>query len=137
MIKYIYFAIIFPLFFIFSCSDNENDIGTNTNKIYKVRYEASCDNPNTVLRILYSTKNTDMENVDKDAKEIFVKSPFSVELDMKQYEFCYISVQTDLNQNEIVDDNIIYTSSISVDGVKKSENSNKTVSISYYTLGSN
>ena len=134
MSKLIYTLIfLFPLVLL-SCSDDK-DGDTNTNKTYKVRYEASCDNPNITLRILYSTKNTDMENVENDAKEVFIKSPFSVELEMKQSDFCYISVQQHLGENDLALEDVNYSTAVFVDGTKKTESSNKTASISYHVLG--
>lgn len=136
MLKYTHRLIILSLllisFLFASCGDDNKD-DMDTNKTYIVRYEASCDNPNIALRILYSTKNTDFQNVENDAKEVFVKSPFSVELKMKKGEFCYISVQA--NNSQSINENAIFTTSISIDGMKKTENSNKIVSISYLALG--
>lgn len=122
--------ILFIPFVLFSCSNESTD----TNKTYKVRYEASCDNAEITLQILYSTKNTDFQHVENDAKEVFVKSPFSVELEMKKNDVCYISVQQEVGENEIALDDINYSTSIFVDGVKKAENTNKTASISYLLL---
>ena len=136
MLKYTHILIIFSLLLISfsfaSCGDDNKD-DMDTSKTYIVRYEASCDNPDVALRILYSTKNTDFQNVENDAKEVFVKSPFSVELEMKKREFCYISAQA--NDSQDIDENAIFSTSIFTDGVKKTENSNKTVSISYLVLG--
>lgn len=126
--------ILFIPFVLFSCNNDSDNDSTDANKTYKVRYEASCDNPDITLRILYSTKNTDFQHVENDAKEVFVKSPFSVELEMKKNEVCYISVQEEVGENEIALDDINYSTSIFVDGVKKAENTNKTASISYLIL---
>lgn len=135
MKKLIHAIILFSLLFFFSCSDDNNNEGIGPNKTYKVRYEASCHNPNVMLRVLYNTKNTDMQNVENDAKEVFVKPPFSVELEMKYGEYCYISVQAEADEETgLISDNIIFTSSIYVNNVKKKEVSNKIVSISDYLL---
>lgn len=134
MSKLIKTLILFLPFVILSCSsDNDND-GDTTNKTYKVRYEASCDNPNVTLRILYTTKNMDVEHVLEDAKEVFVKSPFSTELEMKYGDYCYISVYANGEDGETISDELTFTSSIFVDGIKKAGTSNKTVSVSYYLL---
>lgn len=133
MIKLFKTLIFFIPFVLFSCGSDNEDTDT-TSKTYKVRYEASCDNPNTTLRILYSTKNTDIEHVSQDAKEVFVKSPFSTELEMKYGDYCYISVYAQGEDGETISDELTFTSSIFVDGVKKAGTSNKTVSVSYYLL---
>jgi hypothetical protein len=135
MIKFIYSLILFIPLVLFSCSsDNNEDMGGKTT--YKVRYEATCDNPNILLRIVYNTKNTDIANVNSAIKEVFVKAPFSVELKMKKGEYCYISVNAEADEDtEVIPDDIIFTSSIYVDDVKKKEISNKTASISDYLLG--
>lgn len=133
MNKFILTLILFLPFVLSSCSDdNEND-GTGTNKTYKVRYEASCDDPNVTMQIMYSTKNTDLAHVEEDAKVVYVKSPFSVELEMKYSELCYISAQA-YDDSEIIDENTMFTTSIFVDGVKKFTATNKNASVSYYTL---
>lgn len=134
MNKLILTLLLFIPFVLLSCNNESDNENTDTNKTYKVRYETSCDNPNTTLRILYSTKNTDFQNVENDAKVVYAKSPFSVELEMKKNEVCYLSVQQEVNENEIALDDINYSTSIFVDGVKKAENTNKTVSISYLIL---
>ena len=126
--------ILFIPFVLLSCSNDSDNESTDTNKTYKVRYEVSCDNSDITLRILYSTKNTDFQHVENDAKEVFVKSPFSVELEMNKNEVCYISVQQEVGENEIALDDINYSTSILVDGVKKAQNTNKTTSISYLLL---
>lgn len=135
MLKYTHRLIIFSLLLISfsfaSCGDDNKD-NINTNKTYIVCYEASCDSPDVTLRIRYSTKNTDFQNVENDAKEIFIKSPFSVELEMKKGEFCYISAQA--NDSQSIDENAIFTTSIYVDGIKKFTATNKNASVSYYTL---
>lgn len=133
MIKLFKTLIFFIPFVLFSCGSDNEDTDT-TSKTYKVRYEASCDNPNTTLSILYSTKNTDIEHVSQDAKEVFVKSPFSTELEMKYGYYCYISVYAQCEDGEKISDELTFTSSIFVDGVKKAGTSNKTVSVSYYLL---
>lgn len=125
--------ILFLPLVLSSCSD-DNKEEIITNKTYKIRYEASCDVPGTMLRILYTTKNTDMQNVQNDAKEVFIKSPFSAELEMKSSELCYISVQQHLGEDTEVLENASFTSSIFVDGVKKTETTNKAVSLSYLLL---
>lgn len=133
MNKFILTLILFLPFVLSSCGyDSENE-GTDTNKTYKVRYEASCDNPNITMRIMYSTKNTDLAHVDEDAKIVYAKSPFSVELEMKYSEVCYISAQAH-DDSEIIDENTMFTTSIFVDGVKKFTATNKNASVSYYTL---
>ncbi|NDV59102.1 hypothetical protein [Bacteroides sp. 519] len=134
MTKLIKTLILFLPFVILSCSsDNDND-GDTINKTYKVRYEASCDNPNVTLCILYTTKNADIEHISEDAKEVFVKSPFSTELEMKYGDYCYISVYANGEDGETISDELTFTSSIFVDGIKKAETNNKTVSVSYYLL---
>lgn len=135
MIKYLYTLILFIPLVLFSCDDDNNNEGTDANTTYKVRYEASCDNPNVTLRILYSTQNTDFENVANDAKEVFVKSPFSVELEMKKSEYCYISAQQHIEDNTAILEDTKFTTSVFVDDIKKTENTNKTVSVSYLVLG--
>lgn len=134
MNKLIQTLILFIPFVLLSCSNDSDNENTDTNKTYKIRYDASCDNSDVTLRILYSTKNTDFQHVENDAKEVFVKSPFSVELEMKKNEVCYISVQQEVGENEIALDDINYSTSIFVDGVKKAQNTNKTASISYLLL---
>lgn len=133
MNKFILTLILFIPFVLFSCSDDNENEGTDTNKTYKVRYEASCDNPDITMRIMYSTKHTDLTHVDEDAKIVYVKSPFSVELEMKYSEVCYISAQAH-DDSEIIDENTMFTTSIFVDGVKKFTATNKNASVSYYTL---
>ncbi|NDV97489.1 hypothetical protein D0T84_21720 [Dysgonomonas sp. 521] len=134
MTKLIRTLILFLSFVIFSCSSDSDNNGDITSKTYKVRYEASCDNPNTTLRILYTTKNADIEHISEDAKEVFVKSPFSTELEMQYGDYCYISVYANGDDRETISDELTFTSSIFVDGIKKAETSNKTVSVSYYIL---
>lgn len=134
MNKFILTLILFLPFVLFSCSDDNENESTGTNKTYKVRYEASCDNPNVTMRIMYSTKHTDLSHVDEDAKIVHVKSPFSVELEMKYSEVCYISAQAHDDSEEIIDENTMFTTSIFVDGVKKFIATNKNTSVSYYTL---
>ncbi|MFV0363346.1 MAG: hypothetical protein ACK5LL_09710 [Suipraeoptans sp.] len=134
MSRFILVLILFLPFVLFSCSDDNDNEGTGTNKTYKVRYEASCDNPNVTMQIMYSTKNTDLEHVGEDAKIVYVKSPFSVELEMKYSEVCYISAQAHDDSEEIIDENTMFTTSIFVDGVKKFTATNKNASVSYYTL---
>ena len=137
MNKFILTLILFLPFVLFSCSDDSKNEGTDTNKTYKVRYEASCSNPDLAMKILYSTKHTTVETVEYDAKVVYVKSPFSVELEMKYAEFCYISAQVyDKESDEFIDTGAMFTTSISVDGVKKFTATNKNASISYYALGS-
>lgn len=134
MNKFILTLILFLPFVLSSCGgENENE-RTDTNKTYKVRYEASCDNPNITMRIMYSTKNTDLAHVDEDAKVVYVKSPFSVELEMKYSEVCYISAQAHDDSEEIIDENTMFSTSIFVDGGKKFTATNKNASVSYYTL---
>lgn len=133
MNKFILTLVLFLPFVLPSCGDDNDNEETNTNKTYKVRYEASCDNPNITMRIMYSTKNTDLAHVDEDAKIVSVKSPFSVELEMKYSEVCYISAQAHDNP-EIIDENTMFTTSIFVDGVKTFTATNKNASVSYYTL---
>lgn len=134
MNKFILTLILFLPFVLFSCSDDSENEGTNTSKTYKVRYEVSCDNPDITMRIMYSTKNTDLAHVDEDAKIVYVKSPFSVELEMKYGEVCYVSAQAHDDSEEIIDENTMFTTSIFVDGVKKFTATNKNASVSYYTL---
>ncbi|MBK5722086.1 hypothetical protein JGH11_14505 [Dysgonomonas sp. Marseille-P4677] len=137
MNKLILTLIFFLPFVLFSCSDDKDNEDTGINKTYKVRYEASCDNPDLTMRILYSTKHTTVETVEYDSKVVYVKSPFSVELEMKYAEFCYISAQVyDEEADEIADTGATFTTSITVDGVKKFTATNKNASISYYALGS-
>lgn len=133
MRRFILMLILFLPFVLFSCSDDSENEGTDTNKTYKVRYEASCDNPNVTMRIMYSTKHTDLAHVDEDAKIVYVKSPFSVELDMKYSEVCYISAQAQDSEG-IIDENSIFATSIIVDGIKKYTATNKNASVSYYLL---
>lgn len=133
MNKFILTLILFLPFVLSSCSDDNENEGTGTNKTYKVRYEASCDDPNVTMQIMYSTKNTDLAHVEEDAKVVYVKSPFSVELEMKYSELCYISAQA-YDDSEIIDENTMFTTSIFVDGVKKFTATNKNASVSYYTL---
>lgn len=133
MSKYILTLILFLPVVLLSCSDDNENEGTDTNKTYKVRYEASCDNPNITMRIMYSTKNTDLAHVDEDAKIVYVKSPFSIELEMKYSILHYISAQAHDNP-EIIDENTMFTTSIFVDGVKTFTATNKNASVSYYTL---
>lgn len=133
MSKYILILIFFLPFVLLSCSDDNENEGKGTNKTYKVRYEASCDNPDIIMRIMYSTKNTDLVHVDEDAKIEYVKFPFSVELEMKYSEVCYISAQAH-DDSEIIDENAMFTTSIFVDGVEKFTATNKNASVSYYTL---
>jgi hypothetical protein len=83
---------------------------------------------------MYSTKNTDLTHVNEDAKVVYTKSPFSVELEMKYSEVCYISAQAHDDSEEIIDENTMFTTSIFVDGVKKFTATNKNASVSYYTL---
>lgn len=133
MIKFIKTLILFLPFVLFSCNSDDN--GETTGKTYKVRYEASCDNPNTTLRILYTTKNTDFEHISEDAKEVFVKSPFSTELEMKYGDYCYISSSPHIDENSgIVDENITYKNAIYVDNVKVAEKINKGAAVAYYLL---
>lgn len=133
MSKFVLTLILFLPFVLSSCGgDNENE-GTDTNKTYRVRYEASCDNPDITMRIMYSTKNTDLAHVEEDAKVVYVKSPFSAELEMKYSEVCYISAQAH-DDSEIIDENTMFTTSIFVDGIKKFTATNKNASVSYYTL---
>lgn len=134
MSRFILVLIFFLPFVLFSCSDDSENEGTDTNKTYKVRYEVSCDNPDITMRIMYSTKNTDLAHVDEDAKIEYVKSPFSVELEMKYSEVCYISAQAHDDSEEIIDEKTMFTTSIFVDGVKKFTATNKNASVSYYTL---
>lgn len=134
MNKFILTLIFFLPFVLSSCSDDNENEETDTNKTYKVRYEASCDNPDITMRIMYSTKNTDLAHVDEDAKIVYVKSPFSVELEMKYSEVCYISAQVHDDSEEIINENTMFTTSIFVDGVKKFTTTNKNASVSYYTL---
>lgn len=136
MNKFILTLILFLPFVLSSCSDDNEKESTDTNKIYKVRYEAFCDNPDVTMRIMYSTKHTDLAHVDEDAKIVYVKSPFSVELEMKYSEVCYISAQVHDDSEEIINENTMLTTSIFVDGVKKFTATNKGASISYYGLGS-
>lgn len=135
MIKIIKTLIFFIPFVLFSCGSDNKDTDT-TNKTYKVRYEASCDNPDVTMRIMYSTKHTTIETVEDDAKVVYIKSPFSVELEMKYSEVCYISAHAhaDSDSNEIIDENTIFTTSIFVDGAKKYIATNKNASVSYYLL---
>ena len=56
MNKFILTFIFFLPFVLFLCSDNSENGETDTNKTYKVRYEASCDSPDVTMRIMYSTK---------------------------------------------------------------------------------
>lgn len=133
MNKFILTLILFLPFVLFSCGDDNENEGTDTNKTYKVCYEASCDNPDITMRIMYSTKNTDLAHVEEDAKIVYVKSPFSVELEMKYSEVCYISAQAH-DDSEIIDENTMFITSIFVDGVKKFTATNKNASVSYYTL---
>lgn len=72
MNKFILTLVLFLPFVLFSCSDDNENEGKGTNKTYKVRYEASCDNPDITMRIMYSTKNTDLAHVDEDAKIVCV-----------------------------------------------------------------
>lgn len=134
MNKFILTLVLFLPFVLSSCGDDNENEGTGTNKTYKVRYEASCDNPDITMRIMYSTKNTDLAHVDEDAKIVYVKSPFYVELEMKYSEVCYISAQAQDDSKEIIDENTMFTTSIFVDGVKKFTATNKNASVSYYTL---
>lgn len=134
MNKFILTLILFLPLVLFSCSDDSENEGTGTNKTYKIRYEASCDNPDITMRIMYSTKNTDLAHVDEDAKIVYVKSPFSAELEMKYSEICHISAQAHDDSKEIIDENTMFTTSIFVDGVKKFTATNKNASVSYYTL---
>lgn len=83
---------------------------------------------------MYSTKNTDLTHVEEDAKVVYVKSPFSVELEMKYSEVCYISTQAHDDSEEIIDEKTMFTTSIFVDGVKTFTATNKNTSVSYYTL---
>lgn len=137
MNKFILTLILFLPFVLSSCSDDKNsEDGDNTNKTYKVRYEASCDKPDVTMRIMYSTKHTDLVHVDEDAKIVYVKSPFSIELEMKYSEVCYISAQVHDDSEEIIGENTMFTTSIFVDGVKRFTATNKGASISYYGLGS-
>lgn len=136
MNKFILTLILFLPFVLSSCSDDNENEGTDTNKTHKVRYEASCDNPNLTMRILYSTKHTDLAHVDEDAKIVYVKSPFSVELEMKYSEVCYISVQAHDDSEEIINESTMFTTSIFVDGVKKFTATNRNASVAYYALGS-
>lgn len=136
MNKFILALILFLPFVLSSCSDDNENKGTDTNKTYKVRYEASCDNPNITMRIMYSTKHTDLAHVDKDAKIVYIKSPFSVELEMKYSEVCYISVQAQDDSEEIINESTMFTTSIFVDGVKKFTATNRNASVAYYALGS-
>lgn len=133
MNKFILTLIFFLPFVLSSCSDDNENEGTDTNKTYKIRYEASCGNPNITMRIMYSTKNTDLAHVEEDAKVVYVKSPFSVELEMKYSEMCYISAQA-YDDSKIIDENTMFTTSIFIDGVKKFTATNKNASVSYYTL---
>ncbi|TFD91931.1 hypothetical protein E2605_19020 [Dysgonomonas capnocytophagoides] len=136
MNKFILTLILFLPFVLSSCSDDNENEGTDTNKTHKVRYEASCDNPNLTMRILYSTKHTDLAHVDEDAKIVYVKSPFSVELEMEYSEVCYISVQAHDDSEEIINESTMFTTSIFVDGVKKFTATNRNASVAYYALGS-
>lgn len=138
MTKFILSFILFLPFVFSSCSDDDKDggEGDNTNKTYKVRYEASCDNPDVTMRILYSTKNTDIAHVEEDAKVVYAKSPFSVELEMKYAEVCYISAQQHVDDNATALENVNVTTIIIVDGIKKFTATNKSASVSYYGLGS-
>lgn len=85
---------------------------------------------------MYSTKHTTIETVEDDAKVVYIKSPFSVELEMKYSEVCYISehAHADSDSDEIIDENTIFTTSIFVDGAKKYTATNKNASVSYYLL---
>lgn len=74
-----------------------------------------------------------MAHVNEDAKVVYVKSPFSVKLEMKYSEVCYISAQAH-DDSEIIDENTMFTTSIFVDGIKKFTATNKNASVSYYTL---
>lgn len=134
MSRFILTLILFLPFVLFSCSDDNENEGTDTNKTYKVRYEVSCDNPDITMWIMYSTKNTDLAHVDDDAKIVYVKSPFSTDLEMKYSEVCYISAQAYDGSEETIDENTMFTTSIFVDGVKKFTATNKNASVSYYTL---
>lgn len=134
MNKFILTLAFFLPFVLFSCSDDNDNEGTDNNKTYKVRYEASCDNPDITMRIMYSTKHTDLAHIEEDAKVVYVKSPFSVELEMKYSEVCYISAQVHDDSEEIINENTMFTTSIFVDGIKKFTATNKNASVSYYTL---
>lgn len=134
MNKFILTLILFLPFVLSSCSDDNENEGTGTNKTYKVRYEASCDDPNVTMQIMYSTKHTDLAHIEEDAKVVYVKSPFSVELEMKYSEVCYISAQVHDDSEEIINENTMFTTSIFVDGIKKFTATNKNASVSYYTL---
>lgn len=136
MNKFILSLLLFPPFVLLSCSEDNNNEETGTNKTYKVRYEATCDNPDITMRIMYSTKHTTIETVENDAKIVYVESPFSVELEMRYTEFCYISAHVYDDSEEIIDENTMFTTSIFVDGVKKFTATNKNASVSYYALGS-
>lgn len=136
MNKFILTLVLFLPFVLSSCGDDNENEGTDTNKTHKVRYEASCDNPNLTMRILYSTKHTDLAHVDEDAKIVYVKSPFSVELEMKYSEVRYISVQAHDDSEEIINESTMFTTSIFVDGVKKFTATNRNASVAYYALGS-
>ena len=130
----LFLTLIFLLSLVLASCSDDNKEEVITNMTYKIHYEASCDVPGTMLRVLYTTKNTDMQNVQNDAKEVFVKSPFSTELEMKHGELCYISVQQHLEENAETLENANFSSSISVDGAKKVDNTNKIVSLSYLLL---
>lgn len=135
-----FYLFIFPLLFIafsfVSCSDDDNDDDVKEDTSYKVRYEASCDNPNLLLRILYNTKNTTAQDVQNAVKEVYVKSPFLVELEMKKGEYCYISAQAQLDEeSQTIPEDITYKCAIYIDNVLKKETSNKTAAIADYHLG--
>lgn len=51
MNKFILTLTLFLPFVLFSCSDDNENEGTGTNKTYKVRYETSCGNPNIIMRL--------------------------------------------------------------------------------------